>query len=191
MLGSHDSVTGAPEKHQGEAVEQEASNFVASFAHIALSSATGKHEQGDPGSDPFGDSVPDPTRMAVEGAQAKDSTSGASSPVHHDKTKQPMEEAMWTKMRPIMHVVGEISDGWERFAKYAVEFFRWIFLLNMAQRSLSDASFPTRDTTVPARCSTCPSGSDFAPHHVCYVYEDDHILNWLGVLRRSYHLACS
>ena len=117
MLGSHDSMTGAPEKHQGEAVEQEASNFVSGVAHIALSSATGKHEQSDPGSDPLADSVPDPTNMAIEGAKAKESTSRAASPEHHDKTKQPMEEAMWTKMRPIMHVIGDISDGWERFAK--------------------------------------------------------------------------
>lgn len=122
VLGSHDSATGAPEKHKGEAVEQEASSFVSSFAHIALSSATGKHEQSDPGNDPIGNSAPDPTRMAVEGAQAKGSTGGGSSPVHHDKTKVPMEEAMWTKMRPVMHVVGDISDGWERFAKYAIEF---------------------------------------------------------------------
>lgn len=40
VLGSDDSLTGAPEKHQGEAVEQEASNFVNSFTSIALSSAT-------------------------------------------------------------------------------------------------------------------------------------------------------
>jgi hypothetical protein len=38
VLGSDDSLTGAPEKHQGEAVEQEASNFVNSFTTIALSS---------------------------------------------------------------------------------------------------------------------------------------------------------
>jgi hypothetical protein len=38
VLGSDDSLTGAPEKHQGEAVEQEASNFVNSFTSIALSS---------------------------------------------------------------------------------------------------------------------------------------------------------
>lgn len=47
VLGSHDSATGAPEKHKGEAVEQEASNFVSSIGHIALSSAAGKHDQGD------------------------------------------------------------------------------------------------------------------------------------------------
>ena len=116
VLGSHDSLTGAPEKHRGEAVEQEARNFVSGFASIALSSATGKHEQGDPDSDPIGKSVPDPTSMALKGSDAKDSASGGSKP-GHDKTKQPMEDAMWTKMRPIMHVIGDISDGWERFAK--------------------------------------------------------------------------
>ena len=117
VLGSHDSVTGAPEKHQGEAVEQEASNFVSSFAHIALSSASGKHEQGDPTSSALDKSVPDPTQMALGGAEAKHSAAGGTPTKHHDKTKQPMEDAMWTKMRPIMHVVGDIADGWERFAK--------------------------------------------------------------------------
>ena len=117
VLGSHDSVTGAPEKHKGEAVEQEASNFVTGFASIALSSATGKHDQSDPKSDPLDSSVPDPTNMALAGADAKDSTSGGTPTTKHDKTKQPMEDAMWTKMRPIMHVVGDIADGWERFAK--------------------------------------------------------------------------
>lgn len=116
VLGSHDSLTGAPERHRGEAVEQEATNFVSSFASIALSSATGKHEQGDPESDSINKSVPDPTQMALSGSDAKDSASGSSRP-EHDKTKQPMEVAMWTRMRPVMHVIGEISDGWERFAK--------------------------------------------------------------------------
>jgi len=27
-----------------------------------------------------------------------------------------MEEAVWAKMRPAMHVVGDMADGWERFA---------------------------------------------------------------------------
>ena len=117
VLGSHDSLTGAPEKHQGEAVEQEASNFVSGFASIALSSATGKHEQGDPESDPLDKSVPDPTRLAMAGAEAKGATSGGS-PTSHDKTKQPMEDAMWVKMRPVMHIIGDTADGWERFAKY-------------------------------------------------------------------------
>lgn len=117
VLGSHDSATGAPEKHKGEAVENEASNFVSGFAKIALSSATGKHDQGDPNTDPLRDSVPDPSQMAMAGADAKASTQGDTSAVKHDKTKQPMEDAMWTQMRPIMHVVGDVADGWERLAK--------------------------------------------------------------------------
>ena len=118
VLGSHDSLTGAPEKHKGEAVEKEASNFVSGFASIALSSATGKHDQGNPESDPIDSSVPDPTRMAIAGADAKDASGGGTPTTKHDKTKQPMEDAMWSKMRPIMHIVGDISDMWERFGKY-------------------------------------------------------------------------
>lgn len=118
VLGSHDSATGAPEKHQGMAVEQEAHNFVSGIGSIALSSAAGKHEQGDPESDPLDKSVPDPTRLATAGAEAKISATSGTSNVHHDKTKQPMEDAMWSSMRPVMHVLGDIADGWERFAKY-------------------------------------------------------------------------
>ena len=115
VLGSHDSATGAPEKHKGEAVEQEAHNFVTGIGSIALSSAAGKHEQGDPDQDPVNASVPDPTKMATAGAEAKVSAGGGSPTPKHDKTKQPMEDAMWLKMRPIMHVIGDIADGWERF----------------------------------------------------------------------------
>lgn len=122
VLGSHDSVTGAPEKYQGMAVEQEAYNFVSGIGSIALSSAVGKHEQGDPESDPLDKSVPDPTRLAVVGAEARVTAAGATPGALHDKTKKPMEEAMLAsmtpKMRPIMHVIDDIADGWERFAKY-------------------------------------------------------------------------
>jgi hypothetical protein len=118
VLGSTDSATGAPENHKGEAVEKEASNFVNGIASVALSSATGKHPQGEP---PEGDkhehSVPDPTRIAIGAADAKDVTAGATTSKDHDKTKVPMETAMWTKMRPIMRGLGDLTDTWERFAK--------------------------------------------------------------------------
>ncbi|KAG8525769.1 uncharacterized protein KY384_000529 [Bacidia gigantensis] len=116
VLGSHDSATGAPEKHQGEAVEAEAHNFVTGIGSIALSSAAGKHDQGDPESDPVDSTVPDPTRLAAAGAEAKVNAAGGEPDAKHDKTKQPMEDAMWKQMRPIMHVIGDIADGWERFA---------------------------------------------------------------------------
>ncbi|KAF2431182.1 hypothetical protein EJ08DRAFT_190219 [Tothia fuscella] len=117
VLGSHDSATGAPENHKGEAVEQEASNFVTGIASVALSSATGKHpqteelkEDGSPA-----DSAPDPTAIALGAANAKDVASGATPTAKHDKTKVPMETAMWTKMRPIMRGLADVADTWERF----------------------------------------------------------------------------
>ena len=117
-LGSTDSATGAPENHKGEAVEQEASNFVNGFASIALSSATGKHPQGEPPDEDSPDSsVPDPTRLAIGAADARDQAAGVKPSKHHDKTKVPMETAMWTKMRPIMHGIADVTDTWERFAK--------------------------------------------------------------------------
>ncbi|KAI9704003.1 MAG: hypothetical protein M1820_005624 [Bogoriella megaspora] len=119
VLGSHDSATGAPENHKGEAVEQEASNFVNSVATVALSSATGKHPQNDPPStdeSSVQDVVPDPTTVAVSAASARNKTDGGKPGAEHDKTKVPMETAMWTKMRPIMHGIADVSDTWERFA---------------------------------------------------------------------------
>lgn len=118
VLGSHDSVTGAPEKYKGEAVEQEASNLVSGIATVAISSAAGRHDAGDPdedgGSKTLDKAAPDPTRMAGAAADAAASASGAQD--SHDKTKQPMEDAIWAKMRPAMHALGDIADGWERFA---------------------------------------------------------------------------
>lgn len=115
VLGSHDSATGAPEKHKGEAVEQEASNLFNGIASVAISSAAGRHDQGDPEDTKAEESMPDPTKMAMATADSKASAQGAH-PAHHDKTKEPMEDAIWKKMRPAMHVVGDIADGWERFA---------------------------------------------------------------------------
>lgn len=120
VLGSDNSLTGAPEKHQGEAVEQEATNFVNSFTSIAISSAAGKHPQGDPHGDEEGasgleDRAPDPTDLALGAANAKDKSSGGQPNTIHDKTKEPMSAAMWSKTRPVMHAIADISDGWERF----------------------------------------------------------------------------
>lgn len=120
MLGSTDSATGAPENHKGEAVEAEASNFVNGIASVALSSATGKHPQTED-EDAEGsatDLVPDPTAIAVGAANAKDRAEGGTPKASHDKTKVPVETAMWTKMRPIMHGLADVTDSWERFAKY-------------------------------------------------------------------------
>jgi hypothetical protein len=118
VLGSDNSLTGAPEKHEGEAVEQEASNFVKNFTSIAISSAAGKDPQASSnGTDvsSLEDSAPDPTQLAVGVADAKDKTAGDQPNTVQDKTKKPMAVAMWSKTRPVMHVLADISDGWERF----------------------------------------------------------------------------
>ncbi|KAJ4519524.1 hypothetical protein HRR83_004452 [Exophiala dermatitidis] len=120
VLGSHDSVTGAPEKHQGEAVEQEASNLVSGIASVAISSAAGQHDQANPdekgGSKTLDASAPDPTKMATAAADASASAQGDTPHPAHDKTKQPMEETVWKQMRPVMHAINDVSDMWERFA---------------------------------------------------------------------------
>ncbi|KAK6598181.1 hypothetical protein H4I95_08791 [Botrytis cinerea] len=103
VLGNDTSLTGAPEKYRGEAVEKEASNF------------------GDPSSDEAApsaleDATPDLTNLAVHAADAKGSSAGDQTNSLHDKTKEPMSAAMWSKTRPVMHTIADISDGWERFA---------------------------------------------------------------------------
>ncbi|KAI1802512.1 hypothetical protein F4811DRAFT_563169 [Daldinia bambusicola] len=118
VLGSTESSTGAPQNFKGEAVEQEASNFFNGFTSIVVTSATGKHPQAAPsaeGGSPD-DAVPDPTGVTVAAAEAKDVATGNKGNPKHDKTKVPVETAMWTKMRPIMHGIADVSDTWERFA---------------------------------------------------------------------------
>lgn len=119
VLGSTDTATGAAENHKGEAAEAEASNFVNSIASVALASASGKHPQGEPSAEDGAphDSVPDPTSMAASASDARASAGGAKPSSKHDKTKVPMETAMWTKMRPIMHGLADVADTWERFGK--------------------------------------------------------------------------
>lgn len=117
VLGSHDSATGAPENHKGEAVEQEATNFVNSIASVALSSAAGKHPQDDDeGIDPAQEAVPDPTSIAIGAANTKEKAKGSIPSSKHDKTKVPVEAAMWSKMKPAMRMLADTTDTWERFA---------------------------------------------------------------------------
>ncbi|OTA65744.1 hypothetical protein K449DRAFT_346845 [Hypoxylon sp. EC38] len=118
VLGSTESSTGAPQNFKGEAVEQEASNFVNGFTSIVVTSATGKHPEGSPTPESGSpdDAVPDPTGVTAAAAEAQNIASGGKSAGKHDKTKVPVETAMWTKMRPIMHGIADVSDTWERFA---------------------------------------------------------------------------
>lgn len=107
----------APEKHRGEAVEQEASNFSSGITSVALRSAAGKHP-GDVAEDEgSADSAPDPSAIAVGASEVRTVAVGAKPEAgsKHDKTKEPMEAAMWTKMKPIMHALADVADTWERF----------------------------------------------------------------------------
>jgi len=112
VLASDDSITGAPEKHAGEAVEQEAHSFVNSISSLVISTAAGKHPQGDPHDDT---AAPDPTNVAQDIVDAKDKTGGNETSGHHDKTKKPVHESVWVKARPVMHGIADLVDTWERF----------------------------------------------------------------------------
>ena len=123
VLGSTDSATGTPENMKGEAVEAEASTFVTSIASVALASASGKHPADDPANssnsaadDPAIAQPPDPTMLASSATDARVSAVGDRGAPTQEKAKAPMENAMWSKMRPLMHGINEVSDGWERFA---------------------------------------------------------------------------
>lgn len=113
-LGSENTLTGAPEKHAGEAVEQEASNFVTGFASIALSSASESHA--DEGG-VLENVVPDAGEIANVAVDAQQSAAGDPAHVRHDKTKAPMQEAMWQQARPVMHALTDVCDTWERVGK--------------------------------------------------------------------------
>lgn len=120
MLGSTTSATGAPENMRGEAVENEASNFVTALGAIAMNIILGKDPQGEPNTEEesVNFAAPTPNKMATKVATAKDKAEGVDKP-SQDKTKVPMETIMWSKMQPIMHDITMVSDIWEKFVKYA------------------------------------------------------------------------
>ncbi|KAK8054879.1 hypothetical protein PG993_000106 [Apiospora rasikravindrae] len=119
VLGSDDTATGAPQTIKGEAAENEASNFVTGIVGIAMNVMTAE----EPGAEPENmddethatDDLPQPNEATTLIATAKDKSAGVGKP-SHDKTKRPMEEAMWSKMLPLLRALWAISDTWERFA---------------------------------------------------------------------------
>ncbi|KAI1338137.1 hypothetical protein F5Y15DRAFT_417191 [Xylariaceae sp. FL0016] len=123
VLGSHETATGAPENHKGEAQEQEASNFFNGFTSVVLTSATGSRSPADPESPENADAspgtsatenIPDPSSLAISAAEAKDVAAGGRPSPKHDKTKKPVENTIWKSMRPIMAGVNMSSDTYER-----------------------------------------------------------------------------
>jgi hypothetical protein len=73
---------------------------------MAVSTAVGKHPQGDP----HHDNAPDPTAIAEEAGNAKKKAHGIQASHEHDKTKQPVSEAAWSKARPVMHGLADVSS---------------------------------------------------------------------------------
>lgn len=116
VLGSHDSITGAPEKFKGEAAEQEASNLVASVASVAVGSAVGKHDQGIPEDAPL-EGVPDAMEIVSDTADAQSAAHGKVPLDSHDKTRQPVREAVMSAADLLMQMVSDLTDTYEKFGK--------------------------------------------------------------------------
>lgn len=79
---------------------------------LVISTAAGKHPQGDPYED---NSAPDPTELTADVSLARDQTDGDDPTVEHDRTKTPVSRAVWDQARPIMHMMADFVDTWERF----------------------------------------------------------------------------
>jgi len=117
VLGSHDSITGAPEKYKGEAAEKEASNLVTSVASVAVGSAAGKHDQGVPEDAPLEGAVPDAMDIVSNTADAQRAAQGHIPFDSHDKTRQPMKKAIMDGANMAMQVISDTTDTFEKVAK--------------------------------------------------------------------------
>ncbi|OOQ82934.1 hypothetical protein PEBR_36955 [Penicillium brasilianum] len=115
VLGSHDSITGAPQNFKGEAAEQEASNLVAGVASIAVGSAVGKHDQGVPDDAPLEDTVPDATDLVSHTADAQSKAHGKVPSDRHDKTRQPMKKSVMDGANMLMQIISDVTDAFEKF----------------------------------------------------------------------------
>jgi hypothetical protein len=118
---STDTATGAPEAAKGEAAEQEATNFFASIGVLAVGLGTG----GGPTEKNMGHSVnsddgavPDPAESADRMTDALPiAGQGRKHRTEHDKTKAPVQNAVFESAKPVMQAVNQLCDTWERLAK--------------------------------------------------------------------------
>ncbi|KAL4865282.1 hypothetical protein BDV12DRAFT_154353 [Aspergillus spectabilis] len=116
VLGSHDSVTGAPEKFKGEAAELEASNLISNVATVAVGSAAGKHDQATPEDAPMEDRVPDAMDFVSKTADAQSAAAGEIPTDTHDKTREPMRQTVLNGADQAMRTMSDVVDTWERVA---------------------------------------------------------------------------
>jgi hypothetical protein len=61
--------------------------------------------------------VPDPGNIVLAANEAKGKAEGGKTGEVHDKTKVPVQDAMWSKTRPVMRTLGDVADAWERWGK--------------------------------------------------------------------------
>jgi hypothetical protein len=120
VLGSHGSLTGAPENFKGEAAEKEASNLVASVASVAVGSAVGKHDQGVPEDASLENPVPDAMDIVANAADAQSAAHGKIPSESHDKTRQPMKQSVMDGANMVMQLMSDITDTFEKFGKYVL-----------------------------------------------------------------------
>lgn len=123
MRHTHCALSGeqAAEAHKGEAVENEATNFVNGIASVAMASAIGKSPESD------GDqaakktkldgALPDPTALTTATAESKARAAGSMPTAEHNKAKDPVIDSMWKAMRPAMRSIEDFCDNYERCAK--------------------------------------------------------------------------
>lgn len=119
--GLHDSITGAPERHKGEAAEQEASDLVNIVADVAIESASGKYGQAVTEDAPEEPSDPEAT-VNTTGAIATAADLPPGNGLTEPKTKKPMKKKVSKVLNQVMRVVSDVTDIYERFSK-SVAFF--------------------------------------------------------------------
>ncbi|KAM0403489.1 hypothetical protein ACHAQC_001102 [Fusarium culmorum] len=117
MLGTTDTATGAPENLKGESLEREASNFATGLVALSVNIFVDKDPQHDESQRGGGrtENIKDPRSMATRITTAKDKAAGVENP-SWDKTRSPIQELMWSQMRPLMHWICRFCDIWERSA---------------------------------------------------------------------------
>jgi hypothetical protein len=136
-LGS-ESLTGAAESYKGEAVENEASNLVGSVAHMAVSAAVGNdqsaakaskagdvEDDGDSADEEnprkksdlakMEDDMPDPAAVTLGAKSAHSKANDDKNEEKGDHAAAPVQSAVWGSAQPILHVLEDIVDTWERF----------------------------------------------------------------------------
>lgn len=62
--------------------------------------------------------IPDPTEMTTRATDAIGTAEQGKK--HHtksDKTKQPMQNAVWEQTKPLMRSLNQLCDTWERVSK--------------------------------------------------------------------------